>query len=71
MDRLINTTEFNNFLNKEFNGNLALASRETGISKSTLCLLRKGDRDIGKNTLSKLKTYCNKKKINLKKLLCF
>lgn len=71
MDKFINKDAFYEFLMNQFNGNLTLASKETGISKSTLCLLKKGDRDIGKNTLLKLKNYCKKKKININKLLFF
>lgn len=67
----INAKAFSEFILKEFKDNLSEASRKMGISKSTLCLLKKGKRDIGKNTLYKLKSYCISNKIDINKLLFF
>lgn len=71
MDNLVNIKAFDNFLNKNFDGNITKAAKEIGISKSTICLLRKGDRDIGKVTLLKLKNFCKKNNVDVKELLFF
>lgn len=71
MSSFLNIDKFKSFLKEKFNDNLTIAEKETGIPKSTLCLLRKGERDIGKNTLRKLKDYCKKNDIKVDDLLFF
>lgn len=71
MNNLINIKALRDFLDDRFDGNLTKASKEIGISKSTLCLLRKGERDIGKSNLIKLKEYCKNNNIDVNSLLFF
>lgn len=61
---MINKENLRKLINNEF-GTLEKAAKEIGISKSGLSRMLSGNRDIGIKSLKALKSFCNKRTLNI------